>query len=344
MIKLNNPFPNYYDFNSINSNVLSKIGGNIINSQSSFLYHNHQQVNEKEKENERNNISQDISQVSNNSKQNKGNNFLSFFLINSPNNMKNDTNRFNKKSYQFTNSTRQPRQIPIKKDYKDQMSSIQNSINNNLFIQPTHLTNYSRDNHSLQPNKQVETIPKDLANEIVDTTKNELRIKPETIFEHSYVWEEMFTLELNIESKIIMNLTVKTLLHHLNDTVNKTNSFDWDIFETQNINKCYQKLMKICYLIIIFLKFVLSDFNYETTIKSQIKKMLYSFNNELIYIIEHFIQPSSNDLFISMQAKDFYDKYINIIKIHRMTKNFKLKEPLHKAIDGIINLIKLFSK
>ncbi len=115
--------------------------------------------------------------------------------------------------------------------------------------------------------------------------------------------------------------------------------------------------MKTCLLLFVFLKFILIDFNYDSSLKSNIKKILQTINDIYLSILDNFIIPylniSSN--FISsinqgqaMQIdrfKEFLDKYLKISKNNKMRKNKKdLFNTLIKNCDIPIHAIRNFSK
>jgi len=134
-------------------------------------------------------------------------------------------------------------------------------------------------------------------------------------------------------------------------------NLSFEIFNYTNINRGYVKILKICLLLFIFFKFILLDFNYDVTLKNNLKKILQTINEIFISILDYFIIPYLNNsfplLYPSNQAqigqierfKDFIDKYLKISKIHKSKKSKKdLYNTLVKNCDTPIHAIRNFSK
>ena len=73
-------------------------------------------------------------------------------------------------------------------------------------------------------------------------------------------------------------------------------NINFDIFNYTNINKGYIKIIKISLLLFILFKFILLDFNYDATLKTNIKKILQTINEIYLSILESFILPYLNNL------------------------------------------------
>lgn len=128
----------------------------------------------------------------------------------------------------------------------------------------------------------------------------------------------------------------KSYFSDINDHFIKFNN-TLDIFDTSGLNKIYQKLLKFSLVIIIYLRFLISDFNYETTIKAQVKKLFSTFNNEFIPFLDVFIMPYSN---VVKEKKEIFEKYSILTKIHKK----KAKDAFNKSAESISTTIRQFSK
>lgn len=135
-------------------------------------------------------------------------------------------------------------------------------------------------------------------------------------------------------------------------------NINFEIFNFTNINKGYIKLIKICLFFFIFFKFILLDFNYDATLKTNLKKILQTINENFLNIIDYFVMPylnTFNNVVVSpnnqMQInqiekfKDFIDKYSKLSKQHKSKKNKKdIFNTLLKNCDVPIHALRNFSK
>jgi hypothetical protein len=137
------------------------------------------------------------------------------------------------------------------------------------------------------------------------------------------------------------------------------NNINFEIFNYTNLNRGYLKINKICLLFFIFLRFIIDDFNFDITIKNNLKKIFIVINEILLGILECFIYPfihhsliyncnflSSNSIYLIEKFKEFVDKYIKLTKIpNRMRKNKKeLFSTIVKICDSSAHAIRNFSK
>jgi len=115
--------------------------------------------------------------------------------------------------------------------------------------------------------------------------------------------------------------------------------------------------MKISLLLFIFLKFILLDFNYDSSLKSNLKKILQTINEIYLSIVDNFINPFFNNSAAVISTlsqgqisqierfKDFLEVYLKISKNNKMRKNKKdLFNTLIKNCDIPIHAIRTFSK
>lgn len=110
-------------------------------------------------------------------------------------------------------------------------------------------------------------------------------------------------------------------------------------------SKILVKLFKVNIISIIYMKFIFSDFNYESNMKTQIKRLYNTINVAYLILFENIIVNSNKkDLEI---VKAISDKMSKMYKHHKPQKNLKHKDALNlisKQIELISNGIKQFSK
>ena len=144
------------------------------------------------------------------------------------------------------------------------------------------------------------------------------------MFFNSQIWEILFEIEISYDNKSNLNLTVKRYINLLQSHVNN-NDFPIEIFSNTSMNNGYSKIIKICFILVIYLKFILSDFNYDTNLKSNVKTISNSINDYLIQLISHFIlTKGTKDTSVNncnMITTDFLNKYTKILKLHKNRNN-----------------------
>ena len=144
------------------------------------------------------------------------------------------------------------------------------------------------------------------------------------IFFNSQIWEILFEIEISYDNKSNLNLTVKRYINLLQTHVNN-NDFPIEIFSNTSMNNGYSKIIKICFILVIYLKFILSDFNYDTNLKSNVKTISNSINDYLIQLISHFIlTKGTKDTSVNncnMITTEFLNKYTKILKLHKNRNN-----------------------
>ena len=144
------------------------------------------------------------------------------------------------------------------------------------------------------------------------------------MFFNSQIWEILFEIEISYDNKSNLNLTVKRYINLLQTHVNN-NDFPIEIFSNTSMNNGYSKIIKICFILVIYLKFILSDFNYDTNLKSNVKTISNSINDYLIQLISHFIlTKGTKDTSVNncnMITTEFLNKYTKILKLHKNRNN-----------------------
>ena len=161
---------------------------------------------------------------------------------------------------------------------------------------------------------------------------------------HVKLWEGFLNMELHVDNKNGISIQVKKLLSLIGKEFLVKNNKN-NIFKNIQLKKVYSKIVKIYFVLITYIKFLLVDFNYEMTIKSNVKRLLSSVSNNLLLLL---VTYASNDnaLFLKI-SKDFgeiYTKMIKMKKIKRSKETFSLFcTNLNKNLDLSIYIIKQFS-
>jgi hypothetical protein len=217
------------------------------------------------------------------------------------------------------------------RDKYEPMSNIQGVINNLMevtnspppFDNSIHLNNISSIKKDL--NKSGENLI--LANEpniIINNINNKdnklnVALEQKIIDVHIKLWEIFIYMEFHADNKIGLGNQLKKLLNLMeNEFVN--NNITGEIFNNGQLNHTYCKIVKIFFVLATYIKFILSDFNFEMTIKSNIKRLLSIINENLLTILYSQVFLKDNlqeNNFCSKVTKDFgeiYSKYIKLKK------------------------------
>lgn len=147
-----------------------------------------------------------------------------------------------------------------------------------------------------------------------------------------------------------MNVLVRKALAFINEEIIKKN-LNSEIFSYQNASKAYTKSLKIFLILLIYFKFILIDFNYDGSLRTNVKKMLNSINDVLINLTDNLIlsfivnSNGSNGIIQSDVYREFLEKYQKVVKLHKIKKNVKeLLNTVLKNCETAINVIRQFSK
>ena len=137
------------------------------------------------------------------------------------------------------------------------------------------------------------------------------------------LWEILINMEIHAENKMGLSNQIKKMLHLIeNDFANNKNSI-CDIFNTTQLNNTYNKNIKISFILTTYIKFILLDFNFETTLKSNIKRLLSSVNENLLSIL-------TSQVFVNDNIKE--NPLFSIFKIDENKKNKKEPKRSNKYI------------
>lgn len=123
-------------------------------------------------------------------------------------------------------------------------------------------------------------------------------------------------------------------------------NFTFEIFNNNSLSKAYSKACKLSLIIIIFNKFILSDYQYDNNLKVTLKKLFNSVSDIYINITEMFIiTPLINKgKEVKMDIQEKFVKFTKANKINKKLYTVELCNLFMKMSDGSINSIKLFSK
>lgn len=183
------------------------------------------------------------------------------------------------------------------------------------------------------------------------------------------IWESLFDFEINVDNRQILSVAIKRCLHflseHIQYNMNKPNPqvISFDLFSSPSLNAGYNKLIKISIVMLIYLKYILLDFNYEMTLKSNVKKIANSINMYLLAILENCVFATNNDKEnnkennkdstlsssknMEKMSTEFKERYKKIGKIHHTKKTKEtinqFGSSLMKNIEIAINHIKQMS-
>ena len=161
---------------------------------------------------------------------------------------------------------------------------------------------------------------------------------------HVKLWEGFLNMELYVDNKNGISNQIKKILNLIGKEFVEKNKIN-NIFKNIQLKKVYSKIIKIYFVLITYIKFLLVDFNYEMTIKSNIKRLLSSVSNHLLLLLV--THTSNENILFSKINKDFieiYTKMIKLKKIKRSKETFSLFcTNMNKNLDLSIYIIKQFS-
>ena len=302
---------NNKNFSGNNSKVFSKIGNDIIEGKNILN-------NEPKKKMEKKNMMRGMSNPKKKRKSiNKNYNALS--------NIKEVINN-------LMEVTKEPiisidTNVPIQED-------INKNINNNITIKNENKINNIIVEKENQINKEID----------------------EKIMEiHFKLWEIMINTELHSENKLGLGNQIKKILNLMEtdfvpNNLNN-NKIILDIFIQNQLNSTYNKIIKIFFILITYIKFLLLDFNFETTIKSNIKRLVSLINENFLLILSHQVfikEPLQENNSCANLQKDFIESYSKIIKQKKFKKNYKEQlttfcNNINKNLEIVISTVKQFS-
>jgi Dullard-like phosphatase family protein len=193
--------------------------------------------------------------------------------------------------------------------------------------------------------------------EIIIEKENQLNkeIDEKNIEIHFKLWEIMVFIEIHSENKLGLGNQIKKILNLIEtdfipNNLNN-NKIILDIFNHNQLNFIYNKIIKIFFILITYIKFLLLDFNFETTIKSNIKRLVSLVNENFLSLLatQVFVKDAltENNL-CSKIKKEFIEAYNKLLKQKKIKRGYKDQintfcNNINKNLEIIITTIKQFS-
>ena len=254
-------------------------------------------------------------------------------------------------------------QKKLQKEKYEPLSNIQGGINNlmeitksppppfdnniNVNVISPISNDLNKSNENIQNNNNLNTTNKDNhLNPILDEKNIEIHFK---------LWDILINMELHAENKMGLTNQIKKILSLMETDFIHNNSNNnkiiIDIFNNNQLNFSYNKTIKITFILATYIKFILLDFNFEMTIKSNIKRLLSLINENLLSILSSkvFIKDNIQENYLcSKLKKEFIDTYSKLFKLKKIKKNTKDQistfcKNINKSLEISISTIKQFS-
>ena len=184
--------------------------------------------------------------------------------------------------------------------------------------------------------------------------ENQIKVNDITIQGNSKIWEMLFEMEIHIDNKIYLISTLNKLLFYLHtEFLGSKSNINLDIFIQSILSKQYKKLMKLSIVCLMYIKFLLNDFNFEMALKVAVKNLIYNFNDTLLLLTKQCVFIGDDSVKLSDNPKcslignEFSNVYNKLIKIHKIRRNSEtfnsFSLTLGKKIDGVITLLRQFT-
>ena len=220
-------------------------------------------------------------------------------------------------------------QKKIGKEKYEPISNIQGVINDLMEVTkspPPPLDN----NLKLQNNNQLNNAK--INNEINKDNQLNPNIDIKILETHFKLWEILINMELHAENKIGLGNQIKKIINLMEtDFCPKRNNFIndknvGDIFINNQLNLVYNKIIKLSFILSTYIKFILLDFNFEMTLKSNIKRLVSLLNENLLSILSSqvFIKENIQENNLCSNIKrEFIDQYTKLVKLKKIRRNIK---------------------
>ena len=245
-------------------------------------------------------------------------------------------------------------QKKIGKEKYEPISNIQGVINDLMEVTkspPPPLDN----NLKLQNNNQLNNAK--INNEINKDNQLNPNIDIKILETHFKLWEILINMELHAENKIGLGNQIKKIINLMEtDFCPKRNNFIndknvGDIFINNQLNLVYNKIIKLSFILSTYIKFILLDFNFEMTLKSNIKRLVSLLNENLLSILSSqvFIKENIQENNLCSNIKrEFIDQYTKLVKLKKIRRNIKEQinifcKNINKNLEIAITTIKQFS-
>ena len=245
-------------------------------------------------------------------------------------------------------------QKKIGKEKYEPISNIQGVINDLMEVTkspPPPLDN----NLKLQNNNQLNNVK--INNEINKENQLNPNIDIKILETHFKLWEILINMELHAENKIGLGNQIKKIINLMEtDFCPKRNNFIndknvGDIFINNQLNIVYNKIIKLSFILSTYIKFILLDFNFEMTLKSNIKRLVSLLNENLLSILSSqvFIKENIQENNLCSNIKrEFIDQYTKLVKLKKIRRNIKEQinifcKNINKNLEIAITTLKQFS-
>ena len=309
--------------------------------------------------------------INNNSKNNKNNNInknngkvfskIGNDIIDGKNLLNNDIKMNKMRIIKEYNNPKMSNSLPKKnRDKYEHLSNIQGIINNLMEVTnspPPFDNNISLNN--IVPvrsdlNKSGDNIITGNDPNIIIVNNNKenklnSNLEQKIIDIHIKLWEVFIFMEFHSDNKIGLNNKLKKLLTLMESEFMNNNI--GEIFNNNQLNHVYCKIIKIFFILATYIKFILTDFNFEMALKSNIKRLLSITNENLLTILfsQVFLKDNLQDNNLcSSVTKEFSDIFIKNIKLKKIKRNHKDQmnifcKNISKNLEILISTIKQFS-
>ena len=309
--------------------------------------------------------------INNNSKNNKNNNInknngkvfskIGNDIIDGKNLLNNDIKMNKMRIIKEYNNPKMSNSLPKKnRDKYEHLSNIQGIINNLMEVTnspPPFDNNISLNN--IVPvrsdlNKSGDNIITGNDPNIIIVNNNKenklnSNLEQKIIDIHIKLWEVFIFMEFHSDNKIGLNNQLKKLLTLMESEFMNNNI--GEIFNNNQLNHVYCKIIKIFFILATYIKFILTDFNFEMALKSNIKRLLSITNENLLTILfsQVFLKDNLQDNNLcSSVTKEFSDIFIKNIKLKKIKRNHKDQmnifcKNISKNLEILISTIKQFS-
>jgi len=172
---------------------------------------------------------------------------------------------------------------------------------------------------------------------------NEVLADEETLISNLNILELWIDLESSIDTKSSTHQLVKKYLSIINEEILIQNSFKSEIFNSQNVNKIYQKALKLQMIIIVYIKFCVIDLSYDSNLRTSLKKVINSLTVPLVNLFDIFIVKKFREI-LSFSQREKISKTLKLNKINRNNKLLDIFYQFGKSVDNTAVVIKQFSK
>ena len=204
-----------------------------------------------------------------------------------------------------------------------------------------------KEKYTKEPTSDIKDVIKELINDNQENEnkENQILILDNNILSlHMKLWEEFFNIEIYSNNKNGINNHVKKVINLMENNFIQKDKIH-NIFENTQLNKVYFKMIKIYFVLITYIKFLLVDFNYEMTIRSNVKRLLSTVSEDLLILLISYV--AKENYFISKANKEFLEVYSKLIKAKRIKRKKEVLSVfcsnMNKNLDLSIYTIKVFS-